>query len=134
VSIPILKKKKHKNILGDIILRQRAKGDNGDMVKVEITRAESILGPGIKLIVSVYSQVKPGAIKRGERFFYKADAGERVAKMAEVLGGHLAELCCAEHGDIFDPDDYAKAAREAFRQVLMKLEKESVLTPGIIKA
>lgn len=126
--------KKKPGGIGDIILRQRAKGDKGDMVSVEIKRASSIIGPGINLRVQVYSQMKPGSAKRGERFFSISDSEESVSKMAEVLGGTLAEECCKSFGDYYEPDDFAKAAKEAFRQVLIQLQQSNELTRGVIKA
>jgi hypothetical protein len=126
-------KKKYGGI-GDIILRQRAKGDMGDMVSVQVMRGSDIMGPGVNLRVQVYSQAKPGSAKRGEKFFSVSDPEESVSRMAEVLGGSLAEECCITFGDFYDPEDFAKAAKEAFRKVLVDLEQYGRLTRGVIKA
>lgn len=131
-GVPLLAKKKN--------FAKRAA--TGKAVAVELTKwvgNNSLIGQadidtGILARVQVYSVMKPGSIKQVEKKFYKADSTESIAKWCEISAGAGAEECCEEFGDQFDPSDYAKAGREAFRKVLRELEQGSVLTRQTVKS
>lgn len=114
--------------------RQKAANPKMKMAKVSVSVKPSslILGDGIVLVVEVFSNVKPGNGKHGERQFYKSDSLTKVREMACALGGALAELCCADFGDDYDIMECAKAAGEVFDAIREQLEK-GVLTKGILK-
>lgn len=131
-NVPVLKKRKAKDVLGDIIANSRGKNDNGTMVNVDITKEERVLGPGLKVVVQVYSVIKPGRIQQGERFFYKNDFNTLPA-VVEALGGALAESCCEKYGDDIDPSEYAAAAKGALRKTIMEYEQSNRLTKGVVK-
>lgn len=134
-GVPLIgKKKKH--------LFQGGRSATGKAVGVELTKftgdnsliGQADLESGILARVQVYSVIKPGMIKQGEKRFYKTDSTENIAKWCEITGGALAEECCEVYGDSFDPSDYAKASREAFRKVLRELEQGDRLTRVVVRA
>lgn len=133
-GVPLLSKKKHQF--------QGGRAATGKAVGVELTRwagDNSLIGQadiesGVLARVQVYSVLKPGMIKQCEKKFYKVDSTENIAKWCEISSGAMAEACCETFGDVFDPSDYAKAGREAFRKVLRELEQDDRLTRVVVKS
>lgn len=103
-----------------------------ERVRVRIKRDSNILGPGITMEVQVYSAMKPGRIKQGEKFFDMRDDSKRMRQVAGVLAGALAEQCCEHYGDVYDPSDYARMGMEAYDQVVAEAMSSSRLTQGLI--
>jgi len=97
-------------------------------VSVRVKRKSAILGEGIILQVQVYSGRKPGRIKQGERFFYKNDPIKDVRQMAGVLAGALAERCCEEYLDSFDPSECARQAMDTFDRLREDLDRNRLTT------
>lgn len=75
---------------------------------------------GHYVVVSVMSQVKPGLEKNGSMRFDAGNATE-MRKKVNTLAGALAEMLCEEHGDRIDPSEVAKAANEAWDDLLKAL-------------
>lgn len=71
----------------------------------------------IYLQVDVRSEVRPYLLKRGI-----VEHGEHSqAKEQQVVGalaGALAELLCSEYGDTIEPSGAARAAMEAYRELI----------------
>ena len=112
--------------------KEKAKNPSLKMarVTVSIRRHTLMLGEGIILAVEVFSANKPGRGKHGEREFYRHENIDKVREMAGVLAGALAELCCNDYGDTFEPDDCVKAALDTFDKIKSDLEA-GVLTKAI---
>lgn len=102
------------------------------LVNVRVRRGSGLLGEKvIVLMVQVYSKNLSGRIKQGEKEMTTANSMSELRNTACMLAGALAELCCNDYGDSYDPSDYAKLGGEAFDQIVRKLQ-DGELTVGII--
>ncbi len=126
--------KKPKGNIQELWDRQKAADPKLKMAKVSVAVKPSTMlsGDGIVLVVEVFSNKKPGNGKHGERQFSRFESLTKVREMACALGGALAELCIADWGDDYEPDECAKAAGEVFDAIKAQLE-QGVLTKGILK-
>lgn len=68
--------------------------------------------------VRVRSEVKPRVKKVG--IFEKMEDGKREAQKIAILAGAMAEELCEQYNDTLDPSNVAKAAVEAYREVLLE--------------
>lgn len=102
------------------------------LVNVRVRKGSGLLGEKVLvLMVQVFSQNLKGRVKQGEKTMTNADSMDALRGAAGLMAGALAELCCNDYGDTFDPSDYAKLGGEAFDQIVRKLQ-DGELTVGVI--
>lgn len=77
---------------------------------------------GHYVVVSVESQMKPGLECNGEILLNDSNAAD-MRRRVNILGGVLAERLCEKYGDQMDPGECAKAASEAWTDVMHAVEK-----------
>lgn len=68
--------------------------------------------------LSLRSDVRPNVLTRYEIDLDKASSEAEFLRAVEIAGGAAAEHQCQMYGDRHDPDDCAKAAREAAAEIL----------------
>ncbi len=71
--------------------------------------------------VSLRSIRQPKVITRYEVDVEQYNSESEFLKLCEVAGGAIAEHQCTNYGDRHDPDECAKAAREAAAELLHEL-------------
>lgn len=76
---------------------------------------------GHYVIVSVESQVKPGLEMNGEIPFDAGNARE-MRRAVQLLAGSCAERLCEKYNDQIDPGECAKAASEAWTDVMTAVQ------------
>lgn len=101
------------------------------LVNVRIAKDSAMLGQGFVLKVQVYSQVLKGRIKQAEKQMTKADGMDGLRRMAGLMAAALSEECCNEYGDSFNPSDYERMGKDAFDQLVQKLQ-DGELTIGLV--
>jgi hypothetical protein len=113
--------------------KKKRKQKDEILVNVHVAKDSMVLGEGLILRVQVYSQVKRGRIKQAERRMSKGDGFSGLRAMAGLMAATLAEECCKEYGDVMEPIDYEKMGRNAFDQIVNRLEKGE-LTVGVVRS
>jgi len=102
------------------------------LVNVRVRRGSALVGQKtIVLMVQVFSKNLKGRVKQAEKEMDTSNRMPELRNAAVLMAGALAELCCNDYGDTYDPSDYAKLGGEAFDQIVRKLE-DGELTVGII--
>ena len=103
------------------------------LVNVRVRRGYSaIIGQKtLVLMVQVFSQNLKGRLKQAEKEMNTGHTMGELRSAAGLMAGALAELCCNDFGDTYDPSDYAKLGGEAFDQIVRALQAGE-LTVGIV--
>ena len=77
---------------------------------------------GHYVVVSVMSQVKPG-LEKNATMRYDAGNATDMRRRVNIAAGGLAEMLCEQYGDHIDPSEVAKAANEAWDDLLQELQR-----------
>ncbi len=112
--------------------KKKDKNLKEQLVNVRVRRGSGLLGQKvIVLMVQVFSKNMSGRIKQAEKEMTTSNTMPELRKAAELMAGALAELCCNDYADTYDPSDYAKLGGEAFDQIVRALQ-DGELTVGIV--
>lgn len=112
--------------------KKKDKNLKQQLVNVRVRKGSALVGEKIiVLMVQVFSQNLKGRVKQAEKEMNTGHTMGELRSAAGLMAGALAELCCNDYGDSYDPSDYAKLGGEAFDQIVRKLE-QGELTVGII--
>lgn len=112
--------------------KKKDKNLKQQLVNVRVRKGSALVGEKIiVLMVQVFSQNLKGRVKQAEKEMNTGHTMGELRSAAGLMAGALAELCCNDYGDTYDPSDYAKLGGEAFDQIVRKLE-QGELTVGII--
>jgi hypothetical protein len=103
------------------------------LVNVRVRKGESaLLGRNtIVLMVQVFSQNLKGRAKQAEKEMNTGHTMSELRTAAGLMAGALAEMCCNDFGDTYDPSEYARLGVEAFDQIVRRLQ-DGELTVGTI--
>lgn len=128
-----LKKSKTKDAYNAHWDEAKKKGSVLNLVTVQVRRSSALLGQTLSMRVLVQSQRMQGRGKHGEMEIYRSESLSGMRDKACILAGALAEACCNDYGDYFDPSDVSRAAGDAFDKMVKKLERGE-LEAGSVQA
>ena len=101
------------------------------LVNVRLAKSSAVLGQVLVLRVQVYSQVLLGRIKQAEKEVSRYESVANLRMLAGTMAAALSEQCSNDYGDNFSASEYERMGKDAFNQVIEKLEVRD-LTTGIV--
>jgi hypothetical protein len=112
--------------------KKKDKNLKQQLVNVRVRKGSALVGEKIiVLMVQVFSQNLKGRVKQAEKEMNTGHTMGELRSAAGLMAGALAELCCNDYADTYDPSDYAKLGGEAFDQIVRALQ-DGELTVGIV--